>query len=161
MLANNRISKRVARAALLGGASALLSLAAAQAAEPWGEWLVADKMAHIRIADCMGALWGVVSWETDPGVDSKNPDPAKRKRPTTGMPILLGMKQAGPERWDGSIYNSQNGKFYSGGVSMVGADVLRIRGCILGFLCGGENWSRVKTVSEPDSAVCARLESAR
>ena len=83
----------------------------AMAAEPWGEWLVAEKTARIRIADCAGTLWGFVSWEADPGLDSKNPDPAKRTRPTLGMPILLGMKAGGKDRWDGRIYNSENGKF--------------------------------------------------
>ncbi len=28
----------------------------------------------IKIADCGGSFWGVVSWEAKPGVDSKNPD---------------------------------------------------------------------------------------
>lgn len=163
MLANRRISKRRARAGLLGLAAALLVLGPARAAEaaaaqPWGEWLVAEKSARIRIADCMGALWGVVAWEADPGVDSKNPDPRLRTRPTTGMPILLGMKPSAPSRWDGSIYNSENGKFYSGGVTMISTDVLRVRGCILGFLCGGENWSRVKdAATEPGTAICSRV----
>jgi uncharacterized protein (DUF2147 family) len=86
------------------------SLAHAATAEPFGEWLVAEKTAHIRIVDCAGALWGVVAWEKEPGVDEKNPDPAKRSRPTLGMPILLGMKPIAPGKWDGPIYNSENGK---------------------------------------------------
>ena len=112
------------------------------AAEPWGQWLVADKTAEIRILDCNGALWGFIAWEADPGVDAKNPNPAKRGRPTLGVPILLGMRAAGPDRWDGALYNPENGKTYSGGISMSASDVLRVRGCVLGFLCGGENWTR-------------------
>jgi uncharacterized protein (DUF2147 family) len=150
---------RARRCALLGAALIVFGAGSALAAEPWGEWLVAEKTARIRIADCMGVLWGVVSWEADPGVDSKNPDPALRTRPTTGMPILLGMKPSAPDRWDGRIYNSENGKFYSGGVTLLGMDSLRVRGCILGFLCGGENWTRAKDTppAEPDAAICSRL----
>lgn len=163
MLAQWHKSERTRLAVLLGLAGLCLFSGTARAAEPWGVWLVKDGTAHIRVADCAGALWGVVAWEADPGVDSKNPDPAKRNRPTAGMPILLGMKTAGAGRWDGAIYNSENGKFYSGGVSMVSEDVLRVRGCILGFLCGGENWSRVKDAppAEPDAALCARLQAQR
>jgi uncharacterized protein (DUF2147 family) len=143
----------------LGAALAACAAAPALAVEPWGEWLVAEKTARIRIADCMGALWGVVSWEADPGVDAKNPDPALRARPTTGMPILLGMTPSAPGKWDGRIYNSENGKFYSGGVTMLEDGRLRVRGCILGFLCGGENWTRAKDApqAESDAAICSRL----
>ena len=167
MIANGGISRRTRRAALVGVAALFLILTndragAAAAAEPWGEWLVADKMARIRVADCASVLWGIISWEADPGVDSKNPDPTLRARPTIGTPILLAMKPAGPQRWDGSIYNPQNGKFYSGGVTMISTDSLRVRGCILGFLCGGENWTRVRAAAlEPDAAICARLGPAR
>jgi hypothetical protein len=58
-------------------------------ADPTGEWLVAKKLARIKIADCDGRLWGIVAWEAQPGIDNKNPDPNLRSRPTLGMPILL------------------------------------------------------------------------
>ena len=132
----------------------------ALAAEPLGEWLVAEKTAHIRLVDCMGALVGVVAWEKEGGVDAKNPDPRKRSRPTLGMPILLGMKPSGAGRWNGSIYNSENGKTYSGGVRVIDATHLRITGCILGFLCGGETWTRTPPAASgelaaTDAVICA------
>jgi uncharacterized protein (DUF2147 family) len=134
------------------------------AAEPWGEWLVAEKTAHIRVVDCMGALVGVVAWEKEGGADAKNPDPAKRTRPTLGMPILLGMKPAAAGRWDGAIYNSENGKTYSGGVRMIDDAHLRITGCILGFLCGGETWTRTGPapageLAASDAAICSGASS--
>ena len=99
--------------------------------------------------------------EADPGIDGQNPDHAKRGRPVAGIPILLGMKPAGENRWNGRIYNAENGKFYSGGVSMLKDGRLRIRGCILGFLCGGENWTRVANapMSESNSVLCSRVSS--
>jgi uncharacterized protein (DUF2147 family) len=139
-------------------ASALTTAAFAAAT---GEWLVADRTARINIADCGGALWGVVSWEADPGgVDEKNPDPAKRSRPTLGMPVLLGMTASGPNQWAGQIYNSENGKTYSGGLTLINSDVLRVRGCIFRILCGGENWSRAALTAEdkklPEGAACSQ-----
>ena len=127
----------------------LLMAAAAVAApsptpDPTGEWLVADKIARIKIADCSGRMWGVVSWESKPGVDSQNPDPKLRSRPTLGMPILLGMARSGPNQWDGEIYNSENGKTYSASIALQDANTLRVQGCVLGFLCGGENWTRAE-----------------
>jgi len=113
--------------------------------DPTGEWLVAKQLARIKIVDCDGRLWGVVTWEAAAGIDSKNPDPGLRTRPTLGMPILLGMQQSKANRWDGQIYNSQDGHTYSANISLVDPITLRVQGCFLGFLCGGENWTRVET----------------
>jgi len=113
---------------------------------PTGEWLVAKQLARIKIADCDGRLWGVVAWEAQPGgVDKKNPDPNLRSRPTLGMPILLGMTPSKDNRWDGQIYNSEDGHTYSANITMVDPNTLRVQGCFLGFLCGGENWTRFET----------------
>lgn len=112
-----------------------------------GEWLVKDKTAHIRIADCKGKLWGVISWADKPDVDTNNPDPALRNRPVLGMPILLGMLPGKDQRWEGDIYNAQNGKIYHSSIRLESADVLHIEGCVLfGLLCGGEDWTRIKPV---------------
>src|SRR5579885_2279218 len=117
--------------------------------DPTGEWLVAKRVARIKIVNCNERLWGVVSWETTPGVDSNNPDPAKRTRPTLGMPILLGMEKVKSNEWKGEIYNSEDGKTYSSSISLLNPDLLKVQGCVLGILCGGENWTRVHL---PDAA---------
>lgn len=112
--------------------------------DPTGDWLVANTYARIKIADCGGQMWGVVAWEaTLGGVDGKNPDPSLRNRPTLGMPILLGMVRSKPNQWDGQIYNSEDGHTYSANISLLNPSTLRVQGCFLGFLCGGENWTRV------------------
>jgi uncharacterized protein (DUF2147 family) len=133
------------------------------AAGPTGEWLVASKAAHIRIVDCAGLLWGVVSWQARAGVDDKNPDPAKRGRPILGMAVLQALKASAPNRWDGALYNSRNGKTYTGGILLLGPDRVRVRGCVLGFLCGGEDWTRVDHVDDKAAAgttICANLDRA-
>ncbi len=109
---------------------------------PIGEWTVAQQVARIKIVDCDGRLWGVVSWEAKPGTDRKNPDPNLRSRPTLGMPILLGMAPDKVNKWEGQIYNSEDGHTYSANISLVDPNTLRVQGCFLGFLCGGENWTR-------------------
>ena len=115
------------------------------AADPTGDWMVADKVATIRVAQCNGAMWGVVAWEKTPGGrDVNNPDVAKQSRPTLGMPILIDMKKKpGIDQWEGQVYNAKDGKSYQSTIKPVGADQLEIQGCVLGFLCGGETWTRV------------------
>jgi uncharacterized protein (DUF2147 family) len=119
--------------------------ASAEAADPTGDWRVADGVANIRVAQCNGSMWGAVSWEQKPGGrDINNPDVSKKSRPSLGMPILIDMKKkAGVDQWEGQVYNAKDGQLYSSTITPTGTDQLEIRGCVLGFLCGGETWTRV------------------
>lgn len=134
--------------------------APAPAPSPLGEWAVENGQAHIRIVSCQTGLWGVISWTSGPaGVDENNPDPAKRSRSMLGVPILINM-QPGDKRWDGEVYNAENGETYNSNISLVGPDQLRIEGCVLGgLICGGETWTRAPlTKGAPtDQAVCSGL----
>ena len=123
----------------------------AAATDPTGEWLVAKRVARIKIVNCDNRFWGVLSWEMQPGIDSNNPDESKRTRPTLGMPILLGMEQKKPNEWSGKIYNAEDGNTYSSSISLLNPDLLKVEGCVLGILCGGENWTRVTTPAPPPS----------
>lgn len=127
--------------------------------DPTGEWLVAKQIARIKIADCDGRLWGVVAWEAQPGIDKKNPDPNLRSRPTLGMPILLGMTPSKTNQWDGKIYNSEDGHTYSANISLLDPNTLRVQGCFLGFLCGGENWTRFESQDVPSTGSTSRTST--
>jgi uncharacterized protein (DUF2147 family) len=120
-------------------------LAPALSADPTGDWRVADGIANIRVAQCNGSIWGAVAWEQTPGGrDIHNPDVSKQNRPTLGMPILIDMKKKpGADAWEGQVYNAKDGQFYSSTIKPVDPDHLEIQGCVLGFLCGGETWTRV------------------
>jgi uncharacterized protein (DUF2147 family) len=135
------ITRTVTYSAIFLGAA----LAPALAADPTGDWRVADGVADIRVAECNGSMWGVVAWEKIPGGrDKNNPDVAKQSRLTLGMPILIDMKKKpGVDQWQGEVYNAKDGKSYSSSIKPVGSDQLEIQGCVLGFLCGGETWTRV------------------
>ncbi|MBS0532069.1 MAG: DUF2147 domain-containing protein [Proteobacteria bacterium] len=130
---------------LIAAAIVTASFGTARADDPTGDWLVADGVANIRVAECNGAMWGVVVWEkTAGGIDKNNPDVSKRNRPTLGMPILLDMKKKpAKEEWAGRVYNAKDGKFYKSTIKLSSPDQLEIQGCVLGFLCGGETWTRV------------------
>lgn len=132
------------RAAAAGVCTASLLAATAAAAQtgPAGIWTVEKGDALIRIVDCGGRYWGVVAWEKTPGVDSHNPDAALRSRPTLGIPVLLGMHPDGQGTWSGRIYNADDGQVYDSHIKLTGADTLRVEGCVLGIMCGGETWRR-------------------
>jgi uncharacterized protein (DUF2147 family) len=120
-------------------------VAPALALDPTGDWRVADDVANIRVAQCNGSMWGAVAWEKAPsGRDINNPDVSKQNRPSLGMAILIDMKKKpGVDVWEGQVYNAKDGQFYSSTIKPVDPDHLEIQGCVLGFLCGGETWTRV------------------
>jgi len=133
-------------------ATILAAVPSLAAEAPVGEWLVVERYANIRIENCGGALWGVVSGELNPGQDSANPDLALRGRPTLGMLILLEMRETESTRWgetttrwEGHVYNSQNGKIYEGSIRLISPNLMRIEGCEPGgIFCGGQQWTRVQ-----------------
>jgi uncharacterized protein (DUF2147 family) len=153
-----------ARVVFLSASILATSAAPAFAADPTGDWRVADGVANIRVAQCNGNMWGVVSWEKTPGGrDKNNPDAAKQSRPTLGMPILLDMKKKpGTDAWEGQVYNAKDGQTYSSTIKPVNADQLEIQGCVMGFLCGGETWIRVSPPipSSPANSMAKSTKSA-
>ena len=114
-----------------------------------GIWLTQAGDAKVHVSKCGGGICGVIVWLRDPinsatgkpQVDDKNPNPALAKRPMIGLPLFMGMRPAGPNKWSGQIYNADDGNFYASNVSVAGPDALRVEGCV-GALCGGETWSR-------------------
>jgi Uncharacterized protein conserved in bacteria (DUF2147) len=106
------------------------------------------------------ALCGNLVWtKGPPRADKNNPDPAKRSRSVLGMETLINMKPTSANRWEGEIYNAEDGKIYSGSISLVSENVLRIEGCVW-ILCGGQNWTRAKCEEPPPPAPTRRGTTA-
>src|SRR5256714_10145442 len=134
----------------LFASAATLALATGRAlaadASVIGDWLVKDGYGHVRIDNCGGKMWGIVSWEREPGFDKENPDPAKKGRPLLGTPVLMGLAPVKnePGKWTGEIYNSQNGKLYGATISLANENTLDLEGCLVWPLCQTQQWTRVK-----------------
>jgi uncharacterized protein (DUF2147 family) len=95
-----------------------------------GEWTVQDGSARMRLGACGGesSICGHTAWTRDPpGIDHRNPDPAKRQNSIIGTQILIDMRPAKPNRWEGRIYNPRDGKFYDASVTLRGGLSLRRR----------------------------------
>ena len=143
---------RLTSRALAALAFAAMTLRPAIAADPSGTWLTEAGTSRIRIADCGGVLCGNIVWMKEPidpdtgkpRADKNNPDAAKRNRPLMGVTIVIGMKPSGADKWSGQVYNAEDGKTYSGSITMVSAGALKLEGCALaGLICKAQTWTRV------------------
>ena len=101
------------------------------AAELVGNWQREDGTSRIRMAPCGGAVCGTVTW-------LKNPDsPAK-----VGQQVFFGMKNDGGNTWNGSAFNPEDGKTYSGSATVSGASMVT-KGCAMaGLICKSYSWTR-------------------
>ncbi len=110
------------------------SLSAAAAADAKGEWLRDSGASKVRIANCGGeALCGTIVWLKDPS------GPAK-----LGQQVFFDMKPHGDNVWTGSAFNPEDGKTYSGKMTLAG-DRLTTAGCVFGgLICKSVSWTRVR-----------------
>jgi uncharacterized protein (DUF2147 family) len=125
----------------------------AHAVDLVGNWLTENGRSRVRIADCGGALCGTIVWLKEPNdpetgkpkTDKNNADAGKRGRPLVGVPIVLGMKPSGTDKWTGQVYNAEDGKTYSGTITAQGPNALKLEGCALGgLICKGQTRTRVR-----------------
>jgi len=130
----------------LGLLSLLLVPSQAAAAEPYGVWRHPDNGSLVRMYECGSGLCAKIIKVRESGrKDVHNPDPDKRSRPVEGIVIMNGAQKTGGDTWEGQLYNTQNGKTYSGVITVQGPKTLELEGCVLGgLLCQGVTWSRVR-----------------
>ncbi len=126
---------------------------------PEGIWYTKDQESIIRVhvcTDSAGLYCGTLVWlkeptETDGSakLDKLNPDASKKEHPIIGTDILLRMK-ADADHWKGNAYNPEDGKVYDITFKVKGDDVADLRGCVLGFLCRTETFTRAGDVPGGD-----------
>jgi len=106
-----RIFRTTAIVAASAIALPLIAIAPARAADPVGTWLTGDKKGKVKIVNCGGAICGTLTWLAEPNdpetkqpkTDKNNKDTSKQSRPLLGVPIVLSMKPAGGDKWEGGI----------------------------------------------------------
>jgi uncharacterized protein (DUF2147 family) len=133
--------------ALMALSLSLLVPVGARAADATGEWLIEDGDARVKISHCGAELCGNVAWikEGSPTNDVNNPDPGKRSRSLLGSAVLLGLKPTGEAQWTGSLYNAEDGRTYTGKLSIVDEAHIKVSGCVLGgLICQSQTWTRTK-----------------
>jgi uncharacterized protein (DUF2147 family) len=123
------------RPLIAGALAGLLSawlVSAATAADPYGTYVRPSTGGHVQFYDCGGKLCGKVTKAADPA-----------KKDTVGKVILSGAAKTGESSWKGDLLNLEDGKTYTGTLTVLNAKELKLEGCVLGVLCKGETWRKV------------------
>jgi uncharacterized protein (DUF2147 family) len=130
---------------------------AAPAKDPSGVWLTEDRRARIQIEMCGAGrdqVCGYVVWmdkpltdQGQPKTDRNNPDPAKAKRSVLGHQLMMGLKANDDGRYEGEIYNNEDGKKYDVTVWLDKPGQLKVKGCLVAFLCSTQNWTKTADIA--------------
>lgn len=136
---------------------AVPSLAEAAPRDPSGTWLTQDGKARIRVEKCGPTntnICGYAVWlktplndEGKPRVDFRNPDPKKRDRASLGHQVIMGLKANSEGKYEGKIYNAEDGKYYDVTLWSEGPGDLTVRGCLVSFLCMSQSWTQKTDVA--------------
>jgi uncharacterized protein (DUF2147 family) len=122
-----------------------LPVAAQKAEDALGVWLHPENGSNVEFYKCGEGVCGrIVKVVDGQKTDNKNPDPAKRNRPIVGLVIMQGAKKTGDNKWSGDLYNREDGKMYSGTVTIKSRDRLDLSGCVALVLCKTVTWTRVR-----------------
>ncbi|MBN8535284.1 MAG: DUF2147 domain-containing protein [Rhizobiales bacterium] len=125
-----KLLRMTAVAAAFSGLAALSAPALAQ--DVTGTWLRENGESRVRFAKCGEAMCGTVVW-------LKNPAESKSK---VGQRVFYDMVASGANAWTGKAFNPEDGKTYSGKMTLSG-NSLTTAGCVAGgWICRSANWSR-------------------
>ena len=121
-------------------------------ADPSGTWVVEDGRARVRLEHCGAAqnrLCGYIVWMKNPADgkgqpyrDTNNPDQDKRSRALLGHQLIMGLQPTPEGRFEGEIYNAEDGKRYSVSLWRESSDRLKLEGCMLKLLCSTQTWQQ-------------------
>jgi uncharacterized protein (DUF2147 family) len=126
-----RILKTTSTVAALG-LFMLASGSTAAVADPSGTWLRSTGESRVRVSPCGSNYCGTIVW-------LKSTDgPAK-----VGQRVFFDMAENGTNKWSGKAFNPEDGKTYSGTMTLNGRS-LTTAGCVLGgMICKSVSWSKV------------------
>jgi uncharacterized protein (DUF2147 family) len=51
------------------------------------------------------------------------------------------MKPDGADKWSGQVYNAEDGKTYSGNLTLANANTIKLQGCVM-VICKTKTWTR-------------------
>jgi len=114
-----------------------------------GRWRTQTRGGIVEIQRCGGSICGRIltseKLRTDPNYkDVNNSNAALRNRPLRNLQILSGFTLSGNAWTGGKIYNAEDGKTYGADVTPMGADQLKVRGCVFKPFCKTQTWTRIR-----------------
>lgn len=110
----------------------------AQCGDLLGKWWTPDEKSKIEVYKKGDTYYADIVWMKNPRKedgalkrDKNNPDPDKRDRTIQGLTIFKGMKCTEENMLeDGTLYDPESGKTYSGWMALEDANTLKVRGYI-------------------------------
>jgi len=135
-------------ALLCGGTRAI-------AGDIFGEWWTPGFNARVLIYQCGDMACGKITWaweETPPGI--------AEEKPLVGQAIFAGLARGEGGRWEGRIYNPEDGRSYSSNVGLLTTETLEVSGCVLMF-CKRQVWRRFDAARCPPVSSDVRGSEAR
>ena len=119
----------------------------ALASDITGRWLTPSK-GEIEIYRCGPALCGRLLSSPrlvrEPHLtDAANKDASRRGRKIKGMTLLEGFSGGPSEFRGGRLYNPEDGNTYTGTITVVDGDTLKLKGCVVAPLCKTQVWKRM------------------
>jgi len=136
--------KRIGMATAVAMLALAPSLAVAQSAIE-GVWR-SKQSSEVTITSCGGSFCGKLTKVVTPdgrNNDAKNENPDLRSRKLQGLQILEMKATSRATKFEGQVYNPEDGKTYSGNIEVKSADKMVLNGCVMIF-CKGEEWTRIK-----------------
>ncbi len=114
-----------------------------------GRWATPTKQGVVEIRHCGTSICGTLV--DSEGIransdlrDIYNKNESQRSRILKGIEILRDFRQM-PWGWDkGTIYNADDGGTYKATITVMDADTLNVKGCIVWPLCKSQTWKRIK-----------------
>jgi uncharacterized protein (DUF2147 family) len=139
----------------VGALAIFLAIGPASAQDPGilGVWWTKQNKGRVEIVKCAPpkqGLCGTIIWISEPNdakgkpqTDRGNPNPTLRSRPIIGLPLFEGWREAGRNKWKGSVYSPEEAETYDNLDITLAGDKLTLRGCVL-FVCDSETWNRYR-----------------
>jgi uncharacterized protein (DUF2147 family) len=124
---------RIGPAVILAVVFAAGFVGGSRADEPYGTWVRPSTGTQVNFYNCGGKLCGKIVAVKD-----------QSRKAEIGTMIMNGAARTSDNEWRGDVLNTEDGKTYSGVVTLEGPNALNLKGCALGFICKGETWQRVR-----------------
>lgn len=119
----------------LGAGVALVAMAGlaspALADDISGVWLRDTGASKVKFSRCGDAICGNIVWLKQGG------DPKAK----VGQRVFFDMKPNGANTWAGSAFNPEDGKTYTGKMTLSG-NILTTAGCVMSVICKSATWTR-------------------
>ena len=119
--------------AMFAAAIATAFAGSARAEDPFGTWVRPSTGAQVNFYNCGGKVCAKIVAVKD-----------QSRKGEIGTVIMNGAAKSSDNEWRGDLLNIEDGKTYSGVVTLEGANALNLKGCVAAIFCKGETWQRVK-----------------